>query len=893
MINKTTVLIWLLALSAIAAELPNQWKAVPAKSLKVENDVATVLSSSRSHLALEQDIGKLIPGAHYTLSARIKSSVPRMAYLQVKTYRNGKELKRYNSPASATEWQTLKCEFQPSEADAVKVHIRIVADEANVKEQVFFGRVSLDEIKKQPHTTGRLTIVPTYENCGYYLNLTEQEKRDGIEVRFRPTGTDTWQSVEPVYMPDEHQSRGSITGLAENTRYELEIKTGKETLPREFTTLNSKVPVGKTITLDPATFNGLTIMESGTPEAWIKYTAAPGAKLTGNQTNQAIIRLENVRYIILENLTISGGDRYGIWLENCENIQIINCDISGFGRIGIQDFERDGKYFTNGIPINYDPGINIFQSGKILVERCFIHSPRGRANSWFYSHPAGPQAIFVLSTGGTVLRYNDFIGGDLHRWNDGVEGNLNGYEHGGFYRDADIYGNMFALGNDDGIELDGGQMNVRLYRNRFEHFLCGVSTAPCMLGPVYIFQNLITNLGDENDSTGSAFKNGHGTYGKGRMIITNNTISVLNAVGFGGYSRQDPPPIYVNEIKAIIEKNIFQTSHGSIAGLGSLTKRRTLFDFNQHECTTPYPEMPKLFQDKGQEKNGIFAKVDFRDPANGDFRLNSNAQKWGAFLNDEPLPYRPIPVTFDKQQIAFHEGGPAEIQLQATVGGNGFASAYQIRYPQEAEWISVSPSEGTLKSGDKITFTVKADPAKLPVFRRGNTVILLRLADGFSRPVSVSADWRGNSPNPQLDKSKIIELPITEFSKYDKFPKGTEGEIYLSSSVKEQLNCEFEVKEAGEYYLFAQVRCPAPPNSHNSFKLSVDGDEMLMAKFTFNASPNPVMVGVTRNLGSGRAKHAYERHKLSAGKHRISIEPRQGQYISKLVLCPNPDWLLK
>lgn len=897
-IMKRLFLLWFIVCGLSAAELPSQWRILPDKGFQVETlpdglTRVTVRKAARNQGSFEQAVA-LKPGERYRISTHMKSSVDDLAYLQVKTYKGRKEFRRFNSKPCLVTGQTVSMEFLTPAIDAATLHIRIRNGQEQVGQQVTFGPILVEVVKAEVHTPGRLIIVPTYENCSYYLNLTEKETASGLSVAYRPEGTAEYTAVEPVYLPDERQYRGSLTDLEENRTYEMKFMLGKQVIEQKFTTLNSQVPIDKTIEIDPDGFNGLKITESGTPDAWIRYTTKPGTVLTADTAVPAVIYLVNARYIVLENLTLRGGARQGIWLENCENIQILNCDIASFGRLGIQDLQNDGKFYQNGQSINFDAGININRSGKVLVERCFIHSPRGTANSWFYSHPAGPQAVAVWGTGGVVLRYNDFIGGDRHRWNDGVEGYMNGFENGGFFRDADIYGNMFALGNDDGIELDGGQMNIRVYRNRFEHFLCGISTGPCLLGPSYIFRNLISNLGDETHGALNAFKNSHRRWDKGRLIISNNTISVPHGTGFGGYTGSKPGKLYVNEIKALLGKNIFQTGNGSIAGSGVLTARRSLFNHNQHECLYPNPAVEANFRANGQEKDGIFGPVPFVDAAAGDYRLRPGSPAaqngFGAFVGDEPLPYRPVPVIVSPQRLRFGANMPLEQTLTVTVGGKNFASSYSIRQSFETDWVTVTPSAGTLKSGDRFNVTVKVDPDRLPAWSRSDAVILLRLENGFSRPVSIAADWSGEV---KRNNSGTIQLPILDFTGADKFPRSADGEIYLGSNVQEQLSCEFTVTEAGEYYLFALVRCPVPVNSHNSFKLSLDGDEMLTAKFTFNAGPESGYTGVTRNLGSGRAKHTYERHKLSVGKHKLVIEPRQGQYISKLVFSRNPDLYLR
>ena len=77
----------------------------------------------------------------------------------------------------------------------------------------------------------------------------------------------------------------------------------------------------------------------------------------------------------------------------------------------------------------------------------------------------------------------NFVGSDEHRWNDVIESSNNSAADGGFFRDSDISGNFLAFGNDDGVELEGGGMNVRFYRNKIEGTTCGISTGACMTVP--------------------------------------------------------------------------------------------------------------------------------------------------------------------------------------------------------------------------------------------------------------------------------------------------------------------------------------------------------------------------------------------------------------------------
>ncbi|HJN16457.1 MAG TPA: right-handed parallel beta-helix repeat-containing protein, partial [Armatimonadota bacterium] len=369
-------------------------------------------------------------------------------------------------------------------------------------------------------------VVPLFNTCSIYFT---SPKLDVLRVLYRRKGDDWLKAFPPAYFEEDSMYRGSVVDLDEDTSYELKLTDGAgEILAQtDFATWSSDVPIAKTVVLDEDNFNGhLTITGSGTPEGWIRYTARQGFALR-NDREGPLIELREASYVLLEGLVLRGGLQDAISVKKCEHVRIVNCDIAGWGRIGTQRFDRDGKFYTKeGSAINWDSAILISKSTGTVVERCYIHDPVSTANSWYCSHPAGPQAVGIDKPQSTVLRYNDFIGSDLHRWNDAVEGAGNFHVDGGFNRDADIYGNLMCFANDDALEIDGGQTNVRVFLNKFEGCLCGVSIQGCMSSPSYVFRNLLVNMGDERGIGGQTIKTSSHSNGKSAVsFIFNNTCS--------------------------------------------------------------------------------------------------------------------------------------------------------------------------------------------------------------------------------------------------------------------------------------------------------------------------------------------------------------------------------
>ena len=371
----------------------------------------------------------------------------------------------------------------------------------------------------EPVAAGELRLVPTYVSCSVVWGSPELKD---VSLAYRAKGAAEWTAGEkPVWFGDAVNYRGSIFRLAEGTEYEVEIRggEGKVLAKGTFRTWTSEVPVAKTIVVDPATAKyPIEVEDQGSPDGWIRYTAKKGAVLGGKDLMTSIFRVVDAKYVILEDMTLEGGGGNGqnpVFIEKSQGVRVRNCEIYGYGRTGRPDLENcAGRFRTSEDPakkssfIDWDAGVMIYpESEEVTVERCYFHDPRNRSAAWYYAHPAGCQGIFVFRAHhSVVLRWNDIVGSDNHRWNDAIEGCDNFGPAGGFNRDADIYGNFAIFANDDNIELDGGQQNVRCFDNRFEAASSAVSIQGCCTSPAYVFDNLLGPCCDEFGNQHPAIK---------------------------------------------------------------------------------------------------------------------------------------------------------------------------------------------------------------------------------------------------------------------------------------------------------------------------------------------------------------------------------------------------
>lgn len=391
-------------------------------------------------------------------------------------------------------------------------------------------------------------IVPLMHSAS--ITLFDQDEDSTAEVRFKKVGENQWQKGLQLYWEPIRQAlSGSLVHLEANTLYEVEITLKVKATPPEiksfeFSTKSETPPVDPDLVYNLRDIykGGMLDIPSlginGTKEGWAKIVGDPDYPITASDSDYAIY-IGNSSYILFEDIVVKGGRRHGIAGKYAHNLWFKNCDISQWGR-SIGEF-RDGlPYETKDDkkPINYDGGIALFNSGMITVENCKIHSPTPKSNHWGYGHPNGPTAMLIMGNhpksqfeGQHIIKNNKFFGKTDHRFNDVIESRVNGKRSGGFVRDSAIYNNYFAYANDDAVELDGGQSNVLFYDNEIEQAYCGISAAPNMEGPSYIFNNFIHNLGDERQKKWAAIKLG-GLFSRpsGRVSIFNNLV-ITNANG--------------------------------------------------------------------------------------------------------------------------------------------------------------------------------------------------------------------------------------------------------------------------------------------------------------------------------------------------------------------------
>jgi len=426
--------------------------------------------------------------------------------------------------------------------------------------------------------------VPTFNSIGLYVRYRGDVNASGAcRVQFREQGAEAWRhgmDLEPCR--EDGEFRGSLLLLKPGTTYEIELSTadpdGRENdgvyppkpedlvPPLRLTkrTWREDVPIGEVRRLPAGESRGpLAIDARGKRDAWIMYAPPEGKTSTitvaGTRADQAI-RFDGAAYVILQRVVVCGGVRQAILVMDSHHVRIRRCEISGYSEVGKRG--KDGRFIDlqHDYLINMRAGVRMgLQSRQVVVEDNYIHSPLGTACSWQFGHPAGPQGV-IMGYGCSpnhVVRNNEIVGSEAHWWNDGIESNGNGMIGGGPYRDTDISGNVILCSQDDGTELDGGEINVRFWDNRVEYWRNGISVCPNIKGPSYVLRNLFVNGGDEDGGCERAFKMAalHTDYGRS-FLLNNTRVSDHGSCWRNGEYTRAPYPSQNQIFTATIRNNL-------------------------------------------------------------------------------------------------------------------------------------------------------------------------------------------------------------------------------------------------------------------------------------------------------------------------------------------------
>lgn len=382
--------------------------------------------------------------------------------------------------------------------------------------------------------------IPTFHCLGLYWSPPDGSADRAAGVRYRKEGEATWKEAlamryHPIPHTDEDLAdyRGSIVGLSPATAYEVQLSLAGTATTTTFraTTWSEDFPTGETVRVSGGS-EPLAIRQSGTPGAYRVYDGR-GATIDVRHEHDSCVTID-ASYVIVRGFTLKGAGAKGntsskptgaILITGGRNIVIEDCDVSGWGRLDPR----------TGFGHNYESAIysRCETLRQLVVQRCKLHHPATDANNWHEpkrpTHPRGAQAISLFDTAGNhVLRYNE-CGSDMeHMFNDVIGAGSNGSHRGSPGSDSDVYGNVVSHCWDDGLEVEGGNRNTRVWDNFIFQTLMGIGNAATSIGPLYVWRNVVARSQARPDAGGGNFlKMGYAggeEWMTGHMYVFHNTL---------------------------------------------------------------------------------------------------------------------------------------------------------------------------------------------------------------------------------------------------------------------------------------------------------------------------------------------------------------------------------
>ena len=735
--------------------------------------------------------------------------------------------------------------------------------------------------------------VPTFNSIGLYVRYAHDSNANGAcRVRYREKGSGKWRrGMDLVPERVDGEFRGSLFMLKANTAYEIELTptdpdgTGaplcltKRTWPEN-------VPIGETRRLPEGVSNKpLVISAQGKPDAWVLYAPPQGktATIDVGQATQDAVRFDKAAYVILQGVTIRGGTRHAVYVMDSHHVRIRRCEMTGYGTVGKRG--KDGRFVNEqGRLINMTGGVCVgMLTSRVVVEDNFIHTPRGSANSWSFGHPAGPQAVILGFGHNNVIRNNEMIGGQTHWWNDAIEGIANQWVCGGPYRDTDIHGNVITFANDNAVELDGGQINVRFWDNRMENIYRSISFSPCRKGPGYAFRNLVAHQGDEVGRAGTALKTNTAHPYKGLNIILHNTI-----VGPGG------------------------------AGLKNRDYDGTERYHQRAFVRNDLAARPGAYADASRNPHGPAGKnaPAFRAPHAGDYRLAAGSYGIDAGIvlpgfNDDFAGKAPDMGAFEHgrdegEDIPHRASGmrvfPRRVMLEGIAGQKqptpGVAVALTIpesagriwrAIPNET-WVQCTPASGRT-SDAPLTVTIRCVPSS-PEVRLHRAAVVFRTDLGLN--CSMMVDLKLYHQQRFVERVEAESGTITGGMMKVRDETASAGH-FVHRPIEEpsspgKLVIRFEIPADGRYYISGRCLAPAPSGKHNSFLYAVDGETR--RKWDVDAGPDGWSWDMLYQRADKKRNKKYQNPRVfdfSKGTHTLTLWSREpGTRLDRIAIANHP-----
>jgi hypothetical protein len=428
--------------------------------------------------------------------------------------------------------------------------------------------------------------IATFESVGLYLKYSgDLNSNAKCDVEYRPSGLtgSEWKQGFTLWNDRKNKEfRGSLVQLKPGTEYDIRLKCvdpdgGNSTRDLKVQTWSEELKVARTVRLESNLDRTFTITQGGSKESgYVLYEAASGGTVIDVANQHKFCVVVTAPFVIVRGLTLKNGQQGGVDIK-APDVVVERCDISGWGRVNEGKWGiKDGAIQAKGDSVK-----------RIVLQRNAIHHPRADTNTWEEprkkgnkrepKHPLGPQGVDFINTGGNhVIRYNHIYSDAEHYYNDGIGGATNNSYDGFPHRDSDIHGNIVENCWDDGIEAEGGNINVRIWGNYVNQTYQAIATRGNSMGPIYIWRNVYGKSERAPGKSGGYFLKAG--YNKAEFGDSGNFVFHNTVLQPGGSSALVKGPI----VNMTTRNNIFdgKTSYSVVPRKKDSLTTANSFDFD-------------------------------------------------------------------------------------------------------------------------------------------------------------------------------------------------------------------------------------------------------------------------------------------------------------------------
>jgi hypothetical protein len=422
---------------------------------------------------------------------------------------------------------------------------------------------------------GALNLKSTFDNIGVRAPFSGDANQNAtVSVRFKRAAEPTWHAAFPPIVdrrasisgrtnPYANEARVSIVGLQSGTSYNVELTwsdpdgggsvvsgtistvasvaattselwvdaaapgggNGSQSSPfNTITAAISAASAGAKIRVRPGSYPPFTISKSGSSTGG--YIAIVGENrdttfINGGSVSNNITVSSGVSYVQVKSLRLKatnyrsvdvGSNAHHIWLED-----LYHENVAGTATCSTSLYDAAGVFFNGGTHDSYIVNNQIFSA--------FLSNCQVAGNAWDQNgggvdmYGTGAEGGFVVK--GNIINggFRDCIGDGGESWGDGFRDN------------SDIINNTVTGCKDDGIQMEGEDVNLRIGGNVVDanRGYSTIAMAAHLVGPAYAYRNVLYQHG----LSGYCGKLYEGSQGYG-FFIHNTCHAIAGSDAFEG-----------------------------------------------------------------------------------------------------------------------------------------------------------------------------------------------------------------------------------------------------------------------------------------------------------------------------------------------------------------------